>query len=210
MTQRLEPSDPDNEELLLSDDALVRAAQADVRRFEALYDRYVGLVYRFCLRRVQNESAAEDATSTVFVKALAALPNFSLRTSSFRSWLFTIAFNVVMDQQRARLRRPEEPLGETDWRAHRDPPLDDLLVADEQRRTVSAAIARLSEDQRRVVELRLAGLNGHEISVVTGRSHGAVRSIGRCSACASCCATKSKLRIASRDPKMENLHSSDS
>jgi RNA polymerase sigma-70 factor, ECF subfamily len=174
MNHRLESSHEEGDEQ--SDDALVRAAQADPRRFEALYDRYVDLIYRFCRRRLQNETAAEDAASTVFTKALAALPGFDVRAATFRAWLFTIAFNVVTDQQRARLRRPETPLGEADWLLADEPALDDRLLADERRRAVSAAIAQLSDDQRQVVELRLAGLNGQEISVATGRSLGAVRS----------------------------------
>jgi RNA polymerase sigma-70 factor (ECF subfamily) len=159
-----------------SDEQLARAAQADPRCFEALYERYVDLVYRFCRRRLNEEIAAEDATSAVFMKALAALPGFDVRANSFRSWLFTIAFNVVMDQKRARQRRPEEPLERADWLPGDDGALDERLVAAERRRAVSAAIAQLSQDQRAVIELRLAGLNGHEISLATGRSHGAVRS----------------------------------
>lgn len=159
------------------DAALVRAAQADPQRFDAIYNRYVELVYCFCRRRLLTVEAAEDATSLVFIKAMTALPRFDLRQSSFRSWLFTIAFNVVMDQKRSRLRRPEEPLDIPERLPRGDPSPEDEFMAGEERRSVSAAIARLTEDQRRVVELRLAGLSGYEISVVTRRSHGAVRTL---------------------------------
>ena len=36
-------------------------------------------------------------------------------------------------------------------------------------------LPRLPDDQRRVLELRLAGLRGPDIAHVLGRSHGAVR-----------------------------------
>jgi hypothetical protein len=69
------------------DAALVAAARVDPTAFAPLYARYLPPVYRYCYRRLGTSAAAEDATSEVFVKALAALPRF--RAGSFRSWLFT-------------------------------------------------------------------------------------------------------------------------
>ena len=40
-----------------------------------------------------------------------------------------------------------------------------------------AAVARLPDDQRFAVELRLAGLNGPEVAAAMGRSHDAVRKL---------------------------------
>lgn len=158
------------------DEALVRAARADPAAFELLYDRYVDVVYKFCRRRLGDETAAEDAASTVFLKALEALPRFEPARGGFRSWLFTIAFTVVTDCQRARLRRPEAPLDQSDDHPAAEATPEERLLAHETRQSVSAAVASLSEEQRLVVELRLAGLSGAEISAATGRSHGAVRS----------------------------------
>jgi len=42
-----------------TDDALVAAALADGRAFEAIYTRYVGPVYRYCHVRLGNPEAAE-------------------------------------------------------------------------------------------------------------------------------------------------------
>jgi hypothetical protein len=47
--------------------------------------------------------AAEDATSLVFAKALAGLPSYRADGATFRSWLFTIAHNVVIDAPGASL-----------------------------------------------------------------------------------------------------------
>jgi DNA-directed RNA polymerase specialized sigma24 family protein len=38
-------------------------------------------------------------------------------------------------------------------------------------------MARLTPDQRRVVELRLSGLTAVEIAAVMGRSHGTIRNL---------------------------------
>src|SRR3954471_4499736 len=89
-----------------ADDAsLVAQAQADPRAFAQLYDRYVELIYWFCYRRLENVPAAGDATSATFMKALNALPRFNPQGGSFRSWLFAIAHNVVLDHLRQAARR---------------------------------------------------------------------------------------------------------
>lgn len=153
------------------DSVLVAAAQADRQAFAPLYDRYLDPVYRYCLRRLGSREAAEDATGQVFAKALAALPGY--RDRSFRGWLFTIAHNVVGDA----FRRPP-PAAPLDAAADLpDPaptPEEAALLADEGR-AVRALLAHLPADQRRMVELRLAGLTGVEIARALGRSEGAVK-----------------------------------
>ena len=53
---------------------LVEAAQNDPARFADLYEENFERVYAFVARRVQDRDRAEDLTSDVFYKALAALP----------------------------------------------------------------------------------------------------------------------------------------
>ena len=55
------------------------------------------------------------------------------------------------------------------------PSPEDIVIAAEQDGLLTALLARLSDDQRRVLELRRAGLSGEEIAAVLGRSHAAVR-----------------------------------
>ena len=146
-------------------------ARGDPQAFAALYDRYFDPVYRYCYHRLGTREAAEDATSQVFLRVMTALPRYR-EGGAFRSWLFTIAHNVVVDRARAFAHEPLEAAA-----AHADPtplPEDQAVVADEQRR-LAAGVAALPPDQRRVIELRLAGLTGPEIARVLGRSHAAVK-----------------------------------
>ena len=48
---------------------------------------------------------AEDLTQEVFVRVLKGLPKFSLRCK-FTTWLFQVTKNRVLDELRARERRP--------------------------------------------------------------------------------------------------------
>jgi RNA polymerase sigma-70 factor (ECF subfamily) len=150
---------------------LVARARVDRAAFAPLYLRYFDPIYRYCYRRLGSHEAAADATSLVFARALAALPRY--RSGQFAAWLFTIARNVVANSYRAQ--HPQQPLDETTEIIDTAPSPEDLAIAADERRTLLALLARLPEEQRHVVELRLSGLSGPEIGRVLGRSHGAVK-----------------------------------
>lgn len=134
-----------------------------------LYARYVGPIHRYCSARLRDREAAEDATSEVFVKALAALPRY--REQVFVAWLFRIARNVVIDVHRRR--RPTAPLTAAALAAAGPP--DELVEAAAEREAIWAAVAALPDDQRAAVELRLVGWSDERIAIALGRSRAAVR-----------------------------------
>jgi RNA polymerase sigma-70 factor (ECF subfamily) len=155
-----------------TDAELVRRAQADLEAFVDLYNRYVEPVFRYCHRRLPR-AAAEDATSITFLNAIRAIRGFDPERAGFRSWLFTIAHNAVIDQLRA---RPHVQIDEIEL-AEPGPSLDDRVIADERRRHCAHALRRLNPDQQQVIGLRLSGLSGTEIAEVMGKRPGAVRVI---------------------------------
>jgi RNA polymerase sigma factor (sigma-70 family) len=155
------------------DEALAARAQSDPIAFAPLYARYARPVYRYCYRRLGSHEAAEDATSQVFIRALAALPNY--RAGTFRGWLFAIANNVVTDAYRRK-----HPWVDLDWARtipDADPVPEEAALMAEERQRVQRLLDQLAPDQRRVVELRLAGLTGPEIARVLDRQHQAVKSL---------------------------------
>lgn len=153
--------------------ALVAQAQADPRAFAVLYRRHVVAIYRFCYRRLGGKEAAEDATAQVFTQALAALSGY--RGGSFQGWLFAIAHRVVVDE--VRHRRSDVPLTAAATSIDPRPGPEAAAVEAEASRSIRAILTQLPPEQRRVIELRLAGLNGVEIADVLGRSHGTVRNL---------------------------------
>lgn len=154
------------------DARLVAAALADRSAFAALYRRYVDPIYRYTYHRLGAREQAEDATSQIFLKALTALPTH--RTDrSFRSWLFTIAHNVVTDCYRAR--KPQDPLALVPEPIDSRGSPEDEAIARVEQDELHRMLEQLSVDQRRILELRLAGLNSAEIAQVLGKSQGAVK-----------------------------------
>lgn len=156
--------------------AIIAAAKQDPHAFAPLYRHYVGLVYHYALGRLRDPHRAEDATSQTFTRALQALPSFNPERrpdgTTFRSWLMTIARNTVIDASRRH--RPTDSLDHA-RPVSREPGPEQTAVASDQRDHIHAAIARLPETQRQIVELRLVGLRGAEIADVLGMSAGAVK-----------------------------------
>jgi len=168
------PRDAADDEL-----AIVRRAQRQPAAFAPLYERYVDAVFGYCHRRTSDREAAADLTHQIFARALTALPHFSddPEGGSFRSWLFTIARNLVIDTHRAR-RETASLDAAAGHLALRDPARspEEHAIAGERRDALLAAMARLTPGQRQVVELRLAGLTGPEIAATLDMEISAVKS----------------------------------
>ena len=117
------------------------------RIFETWYDR----VYSFTLFRVGNTYDAEDITSEVFVRAAKSLWRYNPEKAGLSTWLFTIALNEI--RRHCKKRRDEAPLEHAEDLPSPDTAQDSVL-ANEQTKALSAALARLDERQRTVVLLR--------------------------------------------------------
>lgn len=153
-------------------------AQRNITAFGPLYQQYVHLVWNYCLARLRDDDRAADATSTTFLKAMKALPVYKAEIrgeqTTFRSWLMTIARNVVMDELR---RRPTSPLGDIELQlASTDDGPEAITIALDRKRQLLQAFAKLSDQQQDVIRLRQQGLTGEEIGTVLGISAGAVKS----------------------------------
>jgi RNA polymerase sigma-70 factor (ECF subfamily) len=155
------------------DESLATRAKQNPAAFAPLYRRYARPIYGYCYRRLATRELAEDATSQVFTKALAAMPKY--RGNAFRPWLFTIAHHVIADHYRRG--RPTAPLEDAFELAANDPTPEDEAIHAEDARNVRRLLSKLTPDQRDVVELRLNGLSGVEIAEVLGKQPGAVRAV---------------------------------
>ena len=85
---------------------LKKAQRGDERAFTLIVRAYEVPVYNYVLRLVGGDrSLAEDLTQEVFLRVFQGLPKFSLR-SKFTTWLFQVTKNRVLDELRAKERRP--------------------------------------------------------------------------------------------------------
>jgi RNA polymerase sigma factor (sigma-70 family) len=85
------------------DQALVMGARAgDREALEELVQRHQGWIYNIAVRMLYHPQDAEDATQEILLKALTRLSSFEGR-SSFRTWLYRIVVNHVLNMKRGRL-----------------------------------------------------------------------------------------------------------
>jgi len=141
---------------------LRRAQRGDERAFSLLVRAYEVPVYNYVFRMVGDRALAEDLTQEVFMRIYQSLPSFSLRCR-FTTWLFQVAKNRVIDELRARERRPRAAVSIDDA-----PPFDVVDAPIERHETIDAvwrAVAALNPDLRMALLLRdVVGFSYAEIA----------------------------------------------
>lgn len=145
----------------------------------ALYRDLAGPVTGYLASRGSSEP--DDTASEVFLKVARGIHGFNGDESSFRSWVFVIAHRTLLDERRARGRRPtltelppETGMGSESGNVESE--AVERLITEELR----AAFDRLTESQRDVLALRIiAGLTVEETARVLGKREGAIKALQR-------------------------------
>lgn len=160
---------------MIQDERLVmRAKRGDGDAFGVLYERHVHAIFRYVMIRVGSREDAEDLVEKIFVKSWRSLDSYRARKASFRTWLYRIARNTIIDHYRQRTR--ECGLEEAHGTGARGPSPEDHVAAQEERTDLLTALGRLRPDHQEVIALRFAdGLSHAEAADMMGRSEAAVR-----------------------------------
>ncbi len=134
-------------------DLIQRARRGDVEAYNHLISQWQKRVYNYLLRLVGNREDALDLSQDVFLKAYQNLRKLE-DPARFAPWLFRIAHNEAYSMFHKR--KPE-----TESEAAPDGVEDGITVAGssiypiELSLAVSAALERLSQDQREAVVLKI-------------------------------------------------------
>src|SRR5580704_5229945 len=89
------PTDHEDQSLVM------RARSGDRKALEDLIQRHQTWIYNIAVRMLFQPQDAEDATQEILVKVLTRLSSFAGR-SSFRTWLYRIVVNHVLNMKRGR------------------------------------------------------------------------------------------------------------
>jgi len=166
-----------------SDSEVIVASLADPQLFAAIFDRHHVSIFRYLTRRL-GAASAEDLTSEVFIRAFDHRSKFRRERESARPWLFGIARNVLMNEQRRRSADRSTAVG--DVRDAVLDPADAVAWAVDAQRYVAESglvqtIADLHPDIRETLYLFVfAELSYNEIAETLDVPLGTVRSrLGR-------------------------------
>lgn len=141
--------------------------------FELIVKQHLKSVYNFTYRLVKSEAEASDLTQEVFIKVWKNLSRFD-SSKNFKTWLFTIARNTVIDHWR---RKKELPLPEDLEIEDVSPLPDELFFQSENKQKLDQALDTLSLDYKTVVVLHsLEELTFEEVSQIVGKPLNTVKS----------------------------------
>jgi RNA polymerase sigma-70 factor (ECF subfamily) len=176
----IQKSDPDID--------LVKKFQesGDENVFNTLYYRYINKVYNFCLAFVGDEDDAKDCAQETFIRVFRSIGMFRAG-SKFSTWIYSIMSNVCRDMMRKQSYKERRVSagnegGRTqggslvDPQSHYPDPHTEMTNKEMYCQFLSA-LQKLKPSNRRVIILRdLEGRSYEEISQITGKNLGTVRS----------------------------------
>lgn len=159
---------------------IIRSAlEGDATAFDRLIRGHQDRLYRAMVQVIGSAEDAEDIVQEAFVRAFLKLHTFQ-QNCQFFTWLYRIAFNLVVCQYRKR--RAElsveviRELGGFEPVDTGAPP-DARLLRDEDIAFVQEALRKLSDDHRAILVLReIEDCSYEQISTILEVSIGTVRS----------------------------------
>ena len=159
-------------------DWIKKAQRGDPIVLGELFERYHRGIFRYLYYRVGDAHVAEDLTSEVFLRVLAALPGYRPQGASLQAWIFQIARNLSIDHYRRSNHRQEMELGE-----HIPVQSPDPLKLVEQGLTAEKlyqALTLLPDSQRDVLILRfINGMPIGDVAQTLDKSEDAIKGLQR-------------------------------
>ena len=83
-----------------------RLRNSDVKAFDQLFRNYSRNLFRFAFSLLKNKDDAEGIVQEVFLRVWNKRADID-SNRSFKSWLFTISYNLIIDELRLRLKEKE-------------------------------------------------------------------------------------------------------
>jgi len=164
-----------------NDETLMLAyAKGDAAAFETLYRRYKDAMYRYLVRQCQNSSIAEELFQDIWLRIVNARQHYTVK-ASFRTWLYQIAHNRLIDHyRRQNTRMPESYLESSVLEGMATTETSDpqrIVNGQQQASQLVEQIAKLPEAQRETFLLKEeSGMTLEEIATATSTTRETVKS----------------------------------
>jgi RNA polymerase sigma-70 factor, ECF subfamily len=155
------------------------ATRQDRAAFATLFEHFAPRVKTFMQRSGVSEANAEELAQETLLVVWRKAALFDPSSAGASAWIFTIARNLRIDAQRRRRRSGALETSDVDAEFQIDdaPQADSLLAAAQLEKRVRTALAELSEEQVRVVELSFYEEKAHaEIAQILRVPLGTVKS----------------------------------
>jgi len=125
-----------------------------ISSFAQLYEEHLTYVFRYINYRVRNQTVAEELTSTVFEKALAAFKRYDKEKAAPQTWLITIARNTIIDYFRKSSTRNTVPLQDAIEIESADPSPQEETERKEEYTRLQFCFEALADREQEIVSLK--------------------------------------------------------
>lgn len=142
------------------------AKENNQNAFSFLLNTYWEDVYKFQLKRTNNEINAEDITIESFAKAFEKINTYNNKYI-FKTWLITISKNLHIDQLRKNKNKFDlKQLNEKIQIKESSPSPEDNLINEQKLKSLKSKINKLKPHYKEVIELKCFNeLSYKEISI---------------------------------------------
>lgn len=141
----------------MSDDSLMLAyGRGDEAAFEAIYLRYKQPIYQYLFRNCNDLQATDEMFQTVWLRLISAAQRYQSR-GRFRSYLFTLAHNALVDFYRANQKnklQEDDPHPEIDNTPSADRGNIEQISAAQRQEIMEGTLNAMSAVQREAFYLR--------------------------------------------------------
>ncbi len=147
---------------------------------DSLVRAYYDEIYIFAARQVSDRELARDLTQEIFISMLRSLGSYQEKRSSFRTWLYRIATNKIIDFRRKASPDaiPLEEMDETetvDYVGRID--YENNIAHAEFLKKIEHYVSSFQSDVQQVFRLHIyGGQTFPEIAVLTGMPEASVKS----------------------------------
>ena len=143
-----------------------------------LYDNFGRLVYSLIYRIVQDAGVAEDLVQETFLRVWNQAHAIDPSRGSPAAWVLTVARNRAIDWRRSVAGKPDRGVWDN-YAAERPGnflDMEKVLIDSDRAQRVRAAMKRLNENQRSVIEMAyFEGLSQTEMAGRTGQPLGTIK-----------------------------------
>lgn len=147
-----------------SEELIIQESKRNPAKFEAIYKKYYGPIYRLVLNKVRDKEVAGDLVADIFCQALHNLKKFSYKGTSIYFWIYRIALNGCNEYFRKSGRTKYVVLDED----RIDQLAEEITATDEDMILIlKYALKKLSSSELQYIELRFfEGLKFQEIASI--------------------------------------------
>jgi RNA polymerase sigma-70 factor (ECF subfamily) len=159
-----------------SDESLyARVKHGDLLAFDELYTRYSARLFGFLRAQLPTSSDAEDVFHETMMATLES-DEVTFEGASFRTWLFRIARNRVLNRHRSSARGDAAKLRLSAGEQPSTPSAEERVVRAQMADALERAVKRLPSTLKDVYHLRSSGLSYEEMATVLEIPLGTIKS----------------------------------